>query len=102
MVYILLPILFLLFMRFSLLKWYVDPIAAFTAPLFIFLVTLSSNIEKGHDFLNAFSLSLSDFFTTTSLIYSIILFILGLLASFSFKRKEEKSLSYKIIYKIIK
>jgi len=97
------PLFILVSMRFSLLKWYVDPFAAAEIPLlyYFFAVIQYANLTP---YVQA------DFFTALQKVhilfsndgakgylYVAAIFLLGLLASFSPARRQRKSIGYKLI-----
>lgn len=96
------PILVVVLVRFSLFKWYVDPIAAAEIPLFLFVGMILTQMNRSQiDFYQAFlkvneTLSAKD---GEGWIFLIGLFLFGLVASFSFARKNGESISYRLISK---
>ena len=97
------PIMIVVLMRFSLLKWYVDPLAAAEAPLFLYLSGILNQTKRTGDFLAAFQ-SVNESFCANGGQGWIVLagfFILGLFASFSFDRKDGKSFSYRMLSKTV-
>ena len=97
------PILIAVLMRFSLLKWYVDPFAAAEVPLFLYIFMIIKEMNhSGMQFYDAFaktnaSLSLR---SGEGWFFIIGLFLFGLLASFSISRKNGQSISYRLLSKI--
>jgi len=98
LMFVLTPVYIAVFARFSLLRWYVDPIAAAIVPLFFYGGTIANGMTQGATFPEAFAQTNSErgFFLAL-----IGLFLFGLLASFSFTRKEGKSISYRLLDKIL-
>ena len=98
------PILIAVIMRFSLLKWYVDPLAAVEIPLFLYFGSVISQMNGSEvpffDAVIKYNEKLSAN-GGSGWVFLIGLFLFGLAASFSFSRKEGKSISYKLISKII-
>ncbi len=97
LVYVITPTMILILCRFSLLRWYIDPIAAAIVPLFFYGGTIANGMTRGATFLEAFAQTNSEkgFFLAV-----IGLFLFGLLVSFSFARKEGRSISYRLLDKI--
>lgn len=98
------PILIAVIMRFSLLKWYVDPFAAAEVPLFLYIGSVISQMNRsGIPFFQAL-LKYNEKLSADGAggwFFLIGLFFFGLAASFSFARKRGESISYKLISKII-
>lgn len=91
-------------MRFSLLRWYVDPFAAAELPFLLFIAVFASSFKKTGDLAAALAA------TNTSLcahnydgwLTMLGLFAFGLLMSLSFARKNSESISYRIIARFYK
>ena len=102
--YLATPILIAVIMRFSLLKWYVDPLAAAEIPLFLYFGCVINEMNRsGIPFFDAI-LEFNEKLSADSgsgWFFLIGLFLFSLAASISFSRKEGKSISYKLISKII-
>ena len=102
--YLATPILIAVIMRFSLLKWYVDPLAAAEIPLFLYFGCVINEMNRsGIPFVDAI-LEFNEKLSADSgsgWFFLIGLFLFSLVASISFSRKEGKSISYKLISKII-
>lgn len=96
------PIAVAILMRFSLLKWYVDPIAAAVPPLYFFLFSLAGEIKRGADLKSAILLLGNDLGDDggTGWGFLALLFLVGLVASFSIARKKGKSISYRLLEKL--
>ena len=102
LVFILTPGIVLVFARFSLLRWYVDPIVAAIVPLFFYFGMVINQLKNINTWGKAFSMinwTLSED-GGTGWGFLIALFLFGLLASFSPARKAGRSISYRIIDKI--
>ena len=102
LVLLVIPLTVIALAQFSLLKWYVDPLAALEAPLLLYigLVVQEMSSTKG-EFWDSF-VSVAESFSADSFIgwlYLIGLFVLGLLASISIARKEGRSISYRLLSK---
>jgi len=97
-------ILFFILVRSSLLKWYVDPFAALTLPVWLYLMRLFWKMTRGTDILSAFHLTNAELYNDTEFgwVFLFCLFILGLVASISFKRVKEQSISYRILNRAVK
>ena len=97
------PILVVLVMRFSLLKWYVDPLAALEVPLFLYIGMIINQMNRsGVQFYDAF-LTINESLSAdggSGWFYLIGLFVLGLIASFSLARIRGESICYRLIFKI--
>ncbi len=96
------PALIVLLMRFSLLRWYVDPIASAEIPLFLYGAMAMSQMKHTEDFLSALSLiniKLGDD-GGMGWLFLAGLFIFGLAASFSIERKHCRSISYRFLSRI--
>ncbi len=87
------PIITVVLMRFSLIKWYVDPFAALEIPAVIYILVFLNQKEKYDNLSKAFQEA------NEALPFLLCVFIFALVASLSFERKEEKSISYKLISK---
>jgi len=91
------PVIILLFMRFSLLKWYVDPFAAAEVPLCLYGIMICNRMgRKGEGFLAAFA-DVNESLCEDGavlLLFLIGVFVFGLIASFSIARKNGKSIGY--------
>ena len=97
------PILIAVIMRFSLLKWYVDPFAAAEVPLFLYFGSVITRMNRaGIPFAQAFS-EYNKTLSTNGEDWAVLigLFLFGLAVSFSFARKRGESISYKLIGKFI-
>ena len=98
------PILIAIIMRFSLLKWYVDPLAAAEVPFFLYVgMILNQMSRSGAGFYDALCeinkmLSADGF---NGWFFLIGLFFFGLIASFSIARTKGESISYQLISKFI-
>lgn len=93
------PVLIVALMRFSLFKWYVDPIAAAEIPLFLYVGMLINHAKRSGDISSAFLLinrKLSDD-GGEGWLFLAGLFTLGLLASLSPARKKGKSISFRAL-----
>ena len=97
------PFLIFIAMRFSLLKWYVDPIAAACIPLYIYAGMILNVTRRTKDLwaaIDELNFGLSNdggegwFFLGG-------LFLFGLLASFSIARKKGNSISYRLLAKFL-
>lgn len=100
-VFVLIPLGIAAWMRLSPLAWYVDPFAALEAPLFVYAAMLRSVGLRG-GVINA----VTELNATLSAdggegwLYLLALFCFGLLLSFSFARKQRRSLAYRILAKL--
>ena len=98
------PMVIVVLMRFSLLKWYVDPFAAVEVPLLIYIGCVVSQMNRsGIPFFQAL-LEYNEKLSADGgegWCFLIGLFLFGLVASLSFARKSGESISYKLISKIV-
>lgn len=98
------PIIVVVLMRFSLLKWYVDPIAAVEVPLFLYVGMILTQMSRSDiNFYDAF-LKINGQLSADGgegWFFLIGLFAIGLAASFSFARKRGESISYRLISKYV-
>ncbi len=95
------PIIIAVLMRFSLFKWYVDPIAAAEVPMFLYFAMVINQMDRAGKFTAAVLLvnnQLSDD-GGEGWLFLIGLFVFGLIASFSIARKRGESISYRLISK---
>ena len=102
LLYVATPIIIAVLMRFSLLKWYVDPFAAAEVPLFLYWSAIINRTKLTGDFSVAFQRVNESFCADDGQgwVFLVGLFIFGLLTSFSLARKEGESISYRLISKI--
>ena len=104
LVFLATPILVAVIMRFSLLKWYVDPLAAAEVPLVLYVGMIINQMNRsGVHFYEAF-LEINKVLSTderTGWFFLIGLFIFGLVASFSIARTKGESISYRLISRFI-
>lgn len=100
--FVMTPVLVAVLMRFSLFKWYVDPIAAAEIPLFLYTGMIFNQMKRSGDIRTAFLVvnnKLSDD-GGEGWFFLIGLFVFGLVMSLSFARKKGQSISYKLLAKI--
>lgn len=102
--YVMTPVLIGVLMRFSLLKWYVDPIAAVEIPLFLYTVMLINQMKHSENFVSAFHLVNNKLGDDGGMgwLFLVGLFVFGLVMSLSFARKNGQSISYRLLSKIAK
>lgn len=93
------PILMAVLMRFSLLRWYVDPFAAAEIPLFLYVSMLLNQAKRAGSLRSAFLLVNGDLADDSGAgwIFLLALFLFGLLLSFSVARKKGRNLPYRWI-----
>ncbi len=98
------PVLVAVLMRFSLFKWYVDPIAAAEIPLFLYVGMLFNQMKRSGDLISAFRLVNNDLGDDGGMgwLFLVGLFVFGLVMSLSFAKKKGQSISYKLLSKITK
>jgi len=100
--FVMTPVLVGVMMRFSLFKWYVDPIAAAEIPLFLYVAMLLNQAKRSGDLLSAFRLVNNDLGDDGGMgwLFLIGLFVFGLVMSLSFARKNGQSISYRLLERI--
>lgn len=102
-VFVGMPIVIALLMRFSLLPWYVDPIAAALVPLYLYFGMVIKRAASEESITAAFTHIHKTLNTDCGMGWLFLagLFLFGLLASFSFDRKEGKSRSYRLLSRLL-
>ena len=95
------PVLILFLMRFSLLKWYFDPIAAAEIPFFFCMGMIIKQMNRGSSLVSSLSLVRAELLDDggEGLWFLLGIFCFGVLSSFSLKRKAEESIAYRIVNK---
>lgn len=93
------PVISLILMRFSMLKWYVDPFAASEIPLAHILYSLIKRVINTKSLYEAFKELIWDLTKGDAMnrIYFLGIFLFAILCSFSIKRKNEQSFLYRIL-----
>ena len=99
LLFVLTPAIILVLSRFSLLRWYVDPFAAAIVPAFCFVGLVVNEIKHRGSFLEAITTAI--WVDTEAWLVLLGLFLFGLVASISPARKNGKSISYRILNKIL-
>ena len=96
------PVVVAAMMRFSLFKWYIDPIAAAEIPLFLYISMLIKSAARADSYADGFARLNSSLASNggEGWLFLIGLFVFGLIASFSLARPKEKSISYRLLSKI--
>ncbi len=91
-------------MRFSLLKWCVDPFAAAELPLVLYGVLFHSEFTRTNGFLAAAQLTNAVLWNNLSAGCLLLMgmFLFGLAFSFSFARTRGESAAYRLLAKIVK
>lgn len=104
LLFLMTPVVIAVLMRFSLFRWYVDPIAAAEIPLFLYLGMIWTQLRRSGELKAAFLLVNSQLAGDGGMgwLFIIGLFAFGLLMSLSFARKKGQSISYRILSKIMK
>lgn len=102
--FVMTPVLVAVLMRFSLFKWYVDPIAAAEIPLFLYASMLINQIKHSDSFVSAFRLLNNELGDDGGMgwLFLVGLFVFELVMSMSFARKNGQSISYRLLAKINK
>lgn len=100
--FVMTPVLVAILMRFSLFKWYVDPIAAVEIPLFLYVGMLFNQMKRSGDLRSAFLLVNNDLGDDGGMgwLFLVGLFVFGLVMSLSFARKNGQSISYRLLERI--
>ncbi|MGM9643353.1 MAG: hypothetical protein ACI3XI_09110 [Eubacteriales bacterium] len=93
-----LPIITVVLMRFSPLRFVVDPFAAFEVPLTLCAVIVASQLIKGSSIRLALA-ALTDDWAAVATMFAI-LFAIGLVGSLSFARPRGSGLTDRIIARI--
>lgn len=95
------PALILFLMRFSLLKWYFDPIAAAEIPFFFCIGMIVKQMNRGSSLGSSLSLVRVQLLDDggEGLWFLLCIFCFGVISSFSLKRKDEESIAYRILNK---
>ncbi len=94
------PILICVLMRFSLFKWYIDPIAAAEIPFYLYFIMVVDEMKDYSDgFLSALKRVNDSLSVDYGWLYFTGLFVLGLLMSFSIERKNGESISFRLLAK---
>lgn len=96
-VFVELPAITAVMMRFSLFKWYVDPIAAAEMPLLLYVGLLIKQIQRSGTFGSAFVGLNRTLCDNRGWLYLVCLFVFGLALSFSVARKNGQNVSYRLI-----
>ena len=95
------PVIDAVMMRFSPLRFYIDPFAAAEIPLFLYLAMILNGLKSAGGVRSAFLLvnrRLTDD-GGMGVLFLAGLFLFGALFSFSFKRKRGQSVAYRIMEK---
>ena len=96
------PLLAVILIRFSLLRWYVDPFAAAMFPLFLYVAILVDKYERLGSLPAAFAY-LHDTLCRDGgegWLILVVFFLFGLAVSLSFARPKGESISYKLLAKL--
>ena len=101
--FVMTPIAVVLIARFSLLKWWVDPFAALLVPLFFYISMIVTKLNRGASLRSALLLLNNDLGDDggTGWGFLVCLFLLGLAASFSLARRKGKSISYRLLSRLL-
>ena len=96
------PASMLALMRFSLLKWHVDPFAAAAAPLFYYANLLIGEMKQTGELQSALHLVSIELGDDGGFGWIVLagMFAFGLLASLSFARRRGESLSFRLLAKL--
>ena len=95
------PVIVAILTRFSLLKWYVDPIAAAEVPIAIYILTKMCGLRMiVYDLVAGYHVNYGEDGGKSWLFFAC-LFVISLAASFSLARKRGESISYRAISKFL-
>ena len=97
------PTLVVVLMRFSLLKWYIDPLAAAEVPLFLYIGMIINEMNRSSANFNDAFFDINEKLVADGgqgWIFLAGVFLLGLVATFSPARKRGENCSYRLISKI--
>ena len=97
MLFVITPAIICVFMRFSLLKWYVDPFAAAEIPLLMYLIMVFNNMKREDAGIGAAFANINETLSdggAVGWLYLAGVFVFGLVTSFSIARKNGKSIGY--------
>ena len=99
--FVMTPVLVAVLMRFSLFRWYVDPIAAAEIPLFLYVGMIFNQMKRSVDLRSAFRMVNNDLGDDGGMgwLFLVGLFVFGLVMSLSFARKKGQSISYRLLSK---
>ena len=102
--FVMTPVLVAVLMRFSLFRWYVDPIAAAEIPLFLYVGMIFNQMKRSDGLRSAFRMVNNDLGDDGGMgwLFLVGLFVFGLVMSLSFSRKNGQSISYRLLSKITK
>lgn len=92
------PILAAVLMRFSLLRWYMDPFAAAEISLCLYLIMLMNQIKRSGSLAGGFS-ALNHSLAWEGFLFLAGLFLFGLIASISPSRKAGQNAIYNLMQK---
>ena len=102
LLFVMTPAIILVFSRFSLLRWYVDPFAAAIVPAFFCVGLVVNEIKHRGSFMEATTTAIWALTVDSEAWLLLIgLFLFGLVASISPARKHGKSISYRLLNKIL-
>lgn len=96
------PLVVILLMRLSFLRWYVDPFAAAQIPLLLYIMMVVNRTQLVGSFSAAVTKVNASLLRDggEGCLFLAGLFLLGLLASFSPARKEGTNLAYRMISRL--
>ena len=100
--FLLTPIVVLALMRFSLLPWYLDPIAAAEVPLFLYFGMILKQMSRSDIGFYEAMMKINGQLLANGgegMFFLVGLFLFGLAATFSFARKRGESISYRLLAK---
>ncbi len=96
------PIFIAILMRFSPIKWVIDPFAAFEIPLFLYAAMILKNIKRSNlSFMSSFSVVNNKLNDDGGMgwVFLIGIFIFGVVFSISYSRVKEHSIFYRLTSK---
>ena len=104
MLFLLTPVVVLTLMRFSLLKWYLDPIAAAEVPLFLYFGMILKQMSRSDIGFYEAMMKINGQLLADGgegMLFLVGLFLFGLAATFSVARKRGESISYRLLAKFL-
>ena len=103
LVFVMTPAVIAIFARFSLLRCVIDPIAAAVVPLFIYIGMIVNQGRHLQSLWSAFLMVNQDLSDDGGMgwLFLKALFVFGLLTSISPARKQGRSISYRLLNKIL-
>lgn len=104
LMFFVMPLLTVILVRFSLLRWYVDPFAAALFPFFLCVLMFIDKMREYGTFIASVSAVNASLCRNggEGWLWVCSMFLFGLAFSFSFARPEAESISYKLLAKLLR